>query len=89
MDIKKQLAICYSNYKKWKEKAISGANINTQKAIERAFFWLEIHSAIYAIGLLEASVKSKEEKMKLIEAKKKIIEKLNEYEKLLSEELDF
>jgi len=88
MEVKKQLEICYLNYKKWKEKALSSADWSIKKALERAFFWLEIHSAIYAIGLLEIRAKTKEEKLQLLEAKKKIIEKLTEYEKTLAEELD-
>jgi len=89
MDIRKQLEICYSNYKKWKEKAFSMGNLEVRKSLERAFFWLELHSALYAIGLLEIKAKTKQEKKEILEAKKKIIEKLNEYEKTLSEEINF
>lgn len=88
MDLRKQLEICYLNYKKWKEKAIQNANLDGRKALERAFFWLEIHAALYAIGVLETKVKTKEEKKELMGAKRKIIEKLEEYERTLADELD-
>ncbi|MEM5815175.1 MAG: hypothetical protein QXD89_01655 [Candidatus Aenigmatarchaeota archaeon] len=88
MDIRSQLEICYLNYKKWKEKAFNSFGLESKKALERAFFWLEIHSAIYAIGILETKVKTRQEKRMVLEAKKKVVEKLEEYEKIILEELN-
>jgi len=84
MDLKQQLEICYKNYKKWKELAFSLNGIESQKAIERAFFWLEMHSAFFAVGTLEKTRKmNKDEVVRLIEIKSKLIERLVEYAKTL------
>lgn len=88
MDVKKQLEICYANYKRWKEKAFNNLNFEGKKALERAFFWLEIHSAIYAVSVLESKARSKDEKKILLEAKRRIVEKLNEYEKTLLNDMN-
>jgi hypothetical protein len=87
MDLKQQLEICYRNYKKWKELAFSLSGVESQKAMERAFFWLEMHSAFFAIGTLEKTKKmSKEDVFKLIQLKSKLIERLSEYAKTLIED---
>jgi len=84
MNLKEQLEICYRNYKKWKELAFSLNGTESQKAMERAFFWLEMHSAFFAIGTLEKTRKmSKDEVIKLIQLKSKLIERLAEYAKTL------
>ena len=84
MELKQQLEICYKNYKKWKELAFSLSGIESRKAMERAFFWLEMHSAFFAIGTLEnTKVLSKEDVHKLIQLKSKLVEKLGEYAKTL------
>jgi hypothetical protein len=55
--------------------------------MERAFFWLEMHSAFFAIGTLEKTKKmSKEDVFKLIQLKSKLIERLSEYAKTLIED---
>jgi len=87
MELEEQLMICYHNYKIWKEKALNSFGLESKKAMEKAFFWLEIHSALFAVGLIELKAKTKEEKKKVIEAKKKICDKLSEYEKILLEEI--
>ena len=82
--MKQQLEICYKNYKKWKELAFSLNGIESQKAIERAFFWLEMHSAFFAVGTLEKTRKmNKDEVVRLIEIKSKLIERFVEYAKTL------
>jgi hypothetical protein len=87
MNIKQQLEICYRNYKKWKELAFSLSGKESQKAMERAFFWLEMHSAFFAVGTLEKSRKmDKEDLLKLIQLKSKLIERLAEYAKTLVED---
>jgi len=84
MNLKQQLEICYRNYKKWKELAFSLNGIESQKAMERAFFWLEIHSAFFAVGALEKIRNlSKDDVIKLIQLKSKLIERLAEYAKTL------
>jgi hypothetical protein len=87
MDIKQQLEICYRNYKKWKELAFSLSGKESQKAMERAFFWLEMHSAFFAVGTLEKSRKmNKEDVLRLIQLKSKLVERLAEYAKTLVED---
>lgn len=83
-----ELQICSENYKRWKEIALSSNNIDEiKKALKRAFFWLELHSAFLFLNSIE-KVKNKDEKLnlKLIKAKAKICEKLTNYaEELLKE----
>jgi hypothetical protein len=87
MDVKQQLEICYNNYKKWKELAFSLSGKESKKAMERAFFWLEMHSAFFAVGTLEKGRKmDKEDMLKLIQLKAKLIERLTEYAKTLVED---
>jgi hypothetical protein len=87
MDLKQQLEICYRNYKKWKELAFSLNGIESQKAMERAFFWLEMHSAFFAIGTIEKVRKTnKEDILRLIQLKSKLVERLSEYAKTLIED---
>ena len=87
MELRQQLEICYKNYKKWKELAFSLSGIESKKALERAFFWLEMHSALYAIGIIENSKNmSKDEIRKLVSIKMNIIEKLSDYAKTLIED---
>jgi len=87
MSLKEQLEMCYKNYKKWKELAFSLDGTESQKAMERAFFWLEMHSAFFAVGILEKTRKmSKDDAIKLIQLKSKLIERLVEYAKTLIEE---
>ena len=84
MNLKEQLEICYRNYKKWKELAFSLNGIESQKAMERAFFWLEMHSAFFAVGTLEKTRNlSKGDIAKIIQLKSKLIERLAEYAKTL------
>jgi hypothetical protein len=83
MDIREQLEICYRNYKKWKEKALFSSDKDAKEAIERAFFWLEMHSAFFAVGVLEKSENSKEGLQKILAMKMKLLEKLCEYAKTL------
>jgi hypothetical protein len=86
MNLKQQLEICYRNYKKWKELAFSLSGIESQKAMERAFFWLEMHSAFFAVGTIEyLKKKDRETVEKLIEMKVKLMERLVEYAKTLLE----
>ncbi len=84
MDIREQLEICYRNYKKWKEKAFLSSEKDAKEAIERAFFWLEMHSAFFTIGVLERTqINNKENLQKLLLMKMKLLEKLSEYAKTL------
>lgn len=62
--------------------------IESLKAMERAFFWLEMHSAFFAIGTLEKTRKmNKDDVLKLIQLKSKLIERLAEYAKTLIDDL--
>ena len=84
MNLREQLEICYKNYKKWKDLAFSLNGYEARKAMERAFFWLEMHSAFFAIGALEKTKKmSREDVVKLIQLKSKLVERLAEYAKTL------
>jgi len=84
MNLRQQLEICYRNYKKWRDLAFSLNGLKSKEAMERAFFWLEMHSAFFAIGTIErAGIRSKEDLEKLIQLKSKLIERLSEYAKTL------
>ncbi len=84
MNLREQLEICYKNYKKWKDLAFSLSGNESRKAMERAFFWLEMHSAFFAIGTLEKTRKmSRDDVVRLIQLKSKLVERLAEYAKTL------
>lgn len=75
------LRICSENYRRWKARALSEAG-DAKESLERAFFWIELHSALLALRLAEKEGKASKEA--IFSAKLKICSKLLEYaEKLL------
>jgi len=77
MELNSQLAMCNEYYSKWKDIALRTSD---KKALERAFFWLELQAAFSFLWALEQSKdKNKELKKKIILAKSKLSEKLAKY----------
>ena len=81
MSIAQQIAVCEEHYKKWKEQALDNQNIpEVRKALERAFFWLELQSAFIVLHAIEqAKGQDSEIKKKLIVAKANLSRKLADY----------
>jgi len=90
MDAKEQLAICKENYLRWKNKALSSTGLEARKAMEKAFFWLEVQAAFIALYSIEQTRPRDEETIRqLIKAKAKLVKRLTEYaEATLRELLD-
>ncbi|TAL48429.1 hypothetical protein EPN87_00600, partial [archaeon] len=65
MTIETQISTCNNNYQRWKQVALGG----DAKAMERAFFWLELQTAFVVLHSIEQTRKDKESKQKIIAAK--------------------
>ncbi len=91
MSIEAQIALCSQHYQKWKNQALFTADIyDARKAIERAFFWLELQSAFIVLHAVEqAKGNDKEMKLKLIQAKTNLSKRLAEYAKEILDEIKF
>jgi hypothetical protein len=90
MNLQEKLELCSSYYKKWKEKALSSQNLEQGiKAMQRAFFWLEMHSAFLTLELMEHRASSEESLRKLILAKANLAKKLIEYSEDILEEIEW
>jgi len=76
MSIETQIALCSEHYKRWKDTALTRGDM---KAMERAFFWLELQTAFIALHALEQSRNDIKTKRKLIIAKTNLSRKLAEY----------
>ena len=85
MSIETQIATCTEHYQMWKDKALFTNDIyQAKKAIERAFFWMELRSAFLFLSAIEKTKgNDNETKMKLIQAKTNLSRKLSEYAKEL------
>jgi hypothetical protein len=82
MTIESQIAICSENYQRWKQVALGG----DAKAMERAFFWLELQTAFITLHAIEQTHQDRESKQKLISAKANLSKKLADYaDEILSE----
>lgn len=90
MLVENQIATCGEHYKMWKEKALFSNDIyQSKRAIERAFFWLELRSAFIFLNVIEQTKgNDRETKQKLIQAKVNLSKKLSEYAKELLDELE-
>ena len=77
MSIQNQVAMCTEHYKRWKDTALATGD---KKAMEKAFFWLELQSAFMALHAIE-QVKGTDSttKRKLIIAKTNLSKKLADY----------
>ena len=86
MTIETQIATCDEGYQRWKDKAISSTDIGqARKAIERAFFWMELRSAFMFLHMVEkTNGNDSGVKQKLIHAKLNLSRKLTEYMKELT-----
>ena len=88
MSIETQIATCSEHYQMWKDKALFTNDIyGARKAVERAFFWMELRSAfLFLLTVEKTNGNDSETKEKLIKAKINLSRKLSEYAKeLLSE----
>jgi len=88
MDITEKIDICSENYQKWKSIALSTSGEETKKALERAFFWLEMQSAFIALHSIERTADTEEARRKVLQAKIRLSRKLSDYAKELLDELD-
>lgn len=89
MSIESQLALCSQHYQKWKNIALANTDINeAKKAMNRAFFWLELRTAFTALHAVEQMKgESKEVKEKLILVKANLSKKLAEYAQEILDEI--
>jgi len=81
MTLESELELCAYHYKKWKQKALEAKDLpEGKKALERAFFWLELHSAFIALNAVE-QLQGKDPKVrnKLLIAKTTLSKKLADY----------
>lgn len=81
MSIETQITTCSEHYQMWKDKALFTNDIyQTKKAIERAFFWMELRSAfLFLLAIEKTKGNDSEVKSKLITAKLNLSRKLTEY----------
>jgi len=74
------LQLCSENYKKWKEIALTANSVEEAKeAAKKAFFWLEMHCAVFALQVAEANALSDEAKIKVLKARMRICQKMANY----------
>lgn len=88
MSIERQIAMCSEHYKRWKGIALTSEGEKARKAMERAFFWIELQTAFIALHAIEQKVSHTNmwAKRKLIIAKTNLTKKLAEYaDKTLNE----
>jgi len=79
MSIQNQIALCSEHYRRWKDTALTSDGDSARKAMERAFFWLELQTAFIALHALEQSRSDVKTKRKLIIAKTNLSKRLAEY----------
>jgi len=81
MSVSNQIDTCNEHYDMWKNKALFSSDIyQARKAMERAFFWIELRSAFIFLHVVEqTNGNDKETKEKLIKAKINLSKKLTEY----------
>lgn len=88
MSIQNQIALCSEHYNRWKDTALTEDGIKARKAMERAFFWLELQTAFIALHALEQSRNDIKTKRKLIIAKTNLSKKLADYANEMLNELE-
>ncbi len=81
MPVDTQIVTCTEHYQMWKDKALFTNDIYfAKKALERAFFWMELRSAFMFLYMVEQTKgNDSETKQKLIKAKLNLSKKLTEY----------
>lgn len=81
MSVESQIATCDDRYQTWKNKALFTNDIyEARKAVERAFFWMELRSAfLFLLSVEQAKGNDEETKDKLLKAKINLSKKLSLY----------
>lgn len=85
MSLETQIGTCNERYSAWKNKAMFTNDIReAKKAVERAFFWMELRSALLFLMSVENSGKDNAaSKEKILRAKMNLSRKLSEHTKEL------
>lgn len=87
-DLREQVETCAVQARKWKETALSAASSEQTKAMEKAFFWLELQSAFTFLWAVEQTQgRNPAVKKKLIFAKANLTRKLADYADKICKEL--
>ena len=81
MSLETQIATCTEHYDMWKNKTLFTNDIyEAKKALERAFFWMELRSAfLFLLAVEKTKGNDSEIKSKLITAKINLSKKLTEH----------
>ncbi len=89
MNLGEKVSICSEHYQKWKTTALNSLDREeAKKAMERAFFWLELQSAFITLHAIELTAgRDKEKREKILAAKAKLSKRLVEYAKEILSEL--
>lgn len=89
MTIETQIATSGEHFQMWKDKALFTNDIyEAKKALERAFFWMELRSAFIFLHTIEkTSGNDRETKDKILKAKINMSRKLSAYAKTLLDEV--
>ena len=89
MSTESQVALCTEHFQKWKNLALANTDINeVKKAMNRAFFWMELRTAFIALHAVEQMKgQSNEVKEKLIVAKANLSKKLADYAQEILDEI--
>jgi hypothetical protein len=88
MNLQEKLELCSSYYKKWKEKALSSQNLEQIKsAMQKAFFWIELHSAFLILEAMDQKSNNPENLKRIILARANLAKKLVEYSEKILEEI--
>ena len=88
MNIRDQIEICLENYNRWKQKALASSGTEVKKALERAFFWLEVQTAFITLHAIEKTAPKDEQTIKkLIKAKINLSKRLADYAEQILEDL--
>jgi len=87
--LQREIQLCSANYRKWKEIALNSKDMGeVKRAMEKAFFWLELQAAyiaLWAVEQVRGSEPGFEEKLFL--AKLNLCKKLTEHAKKVIDEL--
>jgi len=81
MSFQYQINLCSQNYQKWKNLALSADSMQeSNKCMERAFFWLELQTAFITLWSIEKAEGNKPDvKDKIFTAKANLTKKLADY----------
>jgi hypothetical protein len=81
--------ICSSHYNYWKKQAINASDpVDRVKAVEKAFFWLELQSSLLILWTIENSHQNDSEiQRKILLARANLNKKLLDYAEQVLKEL--